>query len=48
MTLACKFWALALRGDSIMWLSHSIRPGSKHFHVRITIWPLVIIDICPS
>lgn len=25
------------QGDSIMWLSHSIRPDSKHFHVRITI-----------
>lgn len=33
-------------GDSIMWLSHSIRPDSKHFHVRITIYPLEIKDIC--
>lgn len=34
------------QGDSIMWLSHSIRPDSKHFHVRITIYPLEIKDIC--
>lgn len=27
------------QGASIMWLSHSIRPDSKHFHVRITIYP---------
>lgn len=33
------------QGDSIMWLSHSIRRDSKHFHMWITIYPLEIKDI---
>ena len=41
-------WVLGddAQGDSIIWLSHSIRQHSKHFHVWITIYPSEIIDIC--